>query len=62
MGGEIQYAIKGEGIMGAYNLGAYLENAKSGSDTELVRLTERLMKYAESANAYRNSVIAGEGV
>ncbi|MBR3680783.1 MAG: hypothetical protein IKL79_02120 [Clostridia bacterium] len=49
---DVAYAIEGTDISGEYNLSAYLEFAASEGET-LENLVLRLMKYAESAEAYR---------
>ena len=54
----IEYIIQGTGIGGVYNIGAYYEFAEDNESDALVDLVERLIKYAESAEAYRNSVIS----
>ena len=48
---NITYTVDGTDISGEYNLSAYLEFAKG--DAALESLCLRLMKYAESAEAYR---------
>jgi len=50
----VEYVIEGEGIHGYYNIGAYYEFAKGEGDEALVVLIERLIRYAETAEAYRN--------
>ena len=55
---DIEYIIQGTGISGVYNIGAYYEFAEDNESDALVDLVERLIKYAESAEAYRNSVIS----
>ena len=48
---NVTYTIDGTDISGEYNLSAYLEFARG--DAALESLVLRLMKYAESADAYR---------
>ena len=51
---DVTYTVSGTEISGEYNLSAYLEFAKTESEA-LENLVLRLMKYAESAEAYRVS-------
>ncbi len=53
----VEYIISGTDIHGYYNLQAYYNHFKNKSDTNLVTLIERLMKYGESAMAYKNSLV-----
>lgn len=53
----VEWIVNGTNISGAYNVGAYLEYAKGKGDTALVTLVERLIKYAQSAEKYRDTVI-----
>ena len=53
--GTVEYLIKGTDIHGYYNIGAYLENARAGDNANLVAMVERLIRYAESAKAYRET-------
>ena len=50
----ITYSIKGTDIKGEYNIKAYYEFALTKGEA-LTNLVERLWKYAESANAYREA-------
>ena len=52
----VEWIVNGTNISGAYNVGAYLEYAKGKGDTALVTLVERLIKYAQSAEKYRDTV------
>lgn len=54
MADTITYSIKGTDIKGEYNIKAYYEFALTKGEA-LANLTERLWKYAESANAYREA-------
>ncbi len=54
---DIEYMIKGTDVSGIYNIGAYHEFAVNSGDAALVRFVERLVKYAESAEAYRNAQV-----
>ncbi len=49
---NVTYTVSGTDISGEYNLSAYLEFASAESDA-LETLVLRLMKYCESADAYR---------
>ena len=51
---DIVYIIDGTSVRGTYNVGAYYEFATELADAELITLIERLVKYAESAEAYRS--------
>ena len=54
----VEYTVEGTDISGSYNLKAYYEymaGEGNGSD-ELIALVERLFKYSESCEAYRNEV------
>ena len=51
---DIVYFIDGTSVRGTYNVGAYYEFATELADAELIALIERLVKYAESAEAYRS--------
>lgn len=55
MGGTVEYLVKGTDIHGCYNIGAYLNHARTLGNSNLVAMVERLIKYAESAKAYRES-------
>ena len=55
MNGTVEYLIKGTDIHGYYNIGAYLNHARTLDNANLVAMVERLIKYAESAKAYRES-------
>ena len=55
MNGNIEYLIKGTDVHGYYNIGAYLDSVKTGGNANLVAVVERLIKYAESAKAYREA-------
>lgn len=55
MNGTVEYLIKGTDIHGCYNIGAYLNHARTLGNSNLVAMVERLIKYAESAKAYRES-------
>ena len=51
----IEYIVVGTDIHGAYNLQAYYDHIKDGNNYNLISLVERVMKYAESAEAYKNT-------
>lgn len=53
--GTVEYIIKDTDIHGYYNLKAYHNFATEKGDALLTSLVERLMKYAESAAAYREN-------
>ena len=55
MNGTVEYLIKGTDIHGYYNIGAYLNHARTLGNSNLVAMVERLIKYAESAKAYRET-------
>ena len=55
MSGTVEYIIKDTDIHGCYNLKAYHNFATEKGDALLTSLVERLMKYAESAAAYREN-------
>ena len=55
MNGTVEYLIKGTDIHGCYNIGAYLNHARTLGNSNLVAMVERLIKYAESAKAYRET-------
>ena len=54
----IEYTVEGTDITGSYNLKAYYEYmaGEGNGSEELLALVERLFKYSESAEAYRNEV------
>ena len=52
---DIEYIVTDTEIHGCYNIYAYYEYAKTTDDTALIKLIERLCKYAESAEAYKNT-------
>ena len=54
----VEYIVNGTDIHGEYNIGAYLAYAETTGDEALVSLVERLIKYAESAESYRDSKLA----
>ena len=51
----VEYTVAGTDISGSYNLSAYYEFAKGLGDATLVKMLERLCKYAESAESYANA-------
>ena len=53
----VHYTISGTNISGSFNLKSYYEFALSEGDPTLINLVERLWKYAESAENYRNEVL-----
>lgn len=53
----VSYTISGTDISGAFNLKAYYDFALSEGDEDLINLVERLWKYSESAEDYRNEVL-----
>ena len=55
MDDDIEYIVKGTNVSGVFNIGAYHEFAGTTGDAKLVALVERLIKLAESAEAYRNA-------
>lgn len=55
------YTIDGTEIGGAYNLKSYYEFAIKEGDEKLITLVERLWKYSESANNYRNEALGNGG-
>ncbi len=52
----VEYIINGTGIHGYYNIKAYYDSVSDENDEALISLVERLWKYAESAEAYMNSL------
>ena len=56
----IEYTVEGTDIAGSYNLSAYYSYMASegNGSPELLSLIERLFKYSESAELYRNEVRA----
>ncbi|MBR3681057.1 MAG: hypothetical protein IKL79_03520 [Clostridia bacterium] len=55
MVGTVEYLVTGTDIHGYYNLKAYYDFTVGYGDAKLTALVERLLKYAESAKAYRES-------
>ena len=53
---DVEYIVNGTDVGGVYNLAAYYEYAKGAENANLISLVERLMKYAETAEAYKNSL------
>lgn len=53
---DVEYIVNGADVGGVYNLAAYYEYAKGTENANLISLVERLMKYAETAEAYKNSL------
>lgn len=53
---DVEYIVNGTDVGGVYNLAAYYEYAKGTENANLISLVERLMKYAETAEAYKNSL------
>ena len=54
----VEYTVEGTDISGSYNLKAYYEYmaGEGNGSAELIALVERLFKYSESCEAYRNEV------
>ena len=54
----VEYTVEGTDITGSYNLKAYYEYmaGEGNGSAELIALVERLFKYSESCEAYRNEV------
>ncbi len=57
---DVTYTVKASGVTETYNLYAYYEWAKTLGNDNLTLIVERLMKYSESADRYRDAVIGGE--
>jgi len=56
---DVTYTVKDNGVTESYNIYAYYEWAKTLNNDNLVLIVERLMKYSESADKYRDSVLEG---
>ena len=54
----VEYTVEGTDITGSYNLKAYYDYmlGEGNGSAELLTLVERLFKYSESCEAYRNEV------
>ena len=52
----VEYIVNGTSIHGSYNIRSYYDFAAKGTDAELITLVERLIKYAQSAEAYKNTL------
>ena len=54
----VEYTVEGTDISGSYNLKAYYDYmvGEGNGSAELIALVERLFKYSESCEAYRNEV------
>ena len=54
----VEYTVEGTDISGSYNLKAYYEYmvGEGNGSAELIALVERLFKYSESCESYRNEV------
>ena len=52
---DVEYVVTDTAIHGCYNIYSYYENALGIGDTGLISLIERLCKYAEAAEAYKNA-------